>query len=140
MQIVSALHFGAQGVYEPQLAYKHWKPENFVSATDLSVSEIRSFFDLPINATALGYYVNDKAALAQEPASFQTYIQTVKQFAPSDKPLMDWETGASTYNLTESEQVKWALDMMQVAEEEGLLGFNWWQWIDWAPRASGYSF
>ena len=51
-------------------------------------------FDLPINATALGYYVNDIETMRTEPAAFQNYIRNVKAVAPKHLPIMDWETGS----------------------------------------------
>ena len=82
------------------------------------------------------YYVNDVPQLKTEPAGFRNYIQDVKGVAPPTLPLIDWETGASTNNLTEAEQAQWAVYMMDTAQEEGLLGFNWWQWVDWAPHVA----
>ena len=66
---------GAGGSFAPELAFKHWKPGNFLFETDMTQDEIKAAFDLPINATALGYYVNDAAALAKEPAGFRDYIK-----------------------------------------------------------------
>ena len=59
--------------YDPGVAFKHWKPQNLFGSTDMSHAEVVSAFDLPINATALGYYVNDPTALAAEPAKFAAY-------------------------------------------------------------------
>ena len=42
----------------------------------MTLAETKDAFDLPINATALGYYVNDPKALAQEPAAFGAYIDS----------------------------------------------------------------
>jgi hypothetical protein len=84
--------------------------------TDMSTAEIKDAFDLPINATALGYYVNVSAItgcvfsvqiiltflflatqpvivcrmrhLAKEPAAFEKYIQTVKSVAPPALPII----------------------------------------------------
>ena len=97
---------------------------------------MKEAFDLPINATAMGYYVNDPASLETEPTAFTNYIQDVKSVAPPGLPLIVWETGASTRNLTEAQQAKWATLMMQTVAKEGVKGFNWWQFIDWAPTPS----
>lgn len=135
-EIFEGIKRGASGAYAPRLAFKHWKPGNFISQTDLTMDEIKSAYDLPINATALGYYVNTHEDLANEPAAFKQYIEQVKSVAPSDLPIIDWETGASTLNLTESQSAEWARLMIATAKEEGLAGFNWWQFIDWAPVPS----
>lgn len=90
--------------------------------------------DLPINVTAMGYYVNDPATLAGEPAGLNEYIANVKKVAPPDLPILVWETGSSTLNMTEEEQRSWATIMMGAVKGAGLLGFNWWQWIDWSPK------
>jgi hypothetical protein len=74
---------------------------------------VKEAFDLPINATAMGYYVNDPASLETEPTAFTNYIQDVKSVAPPGLPLIVWETGASTRNLTEAQQANWATLMMQ---------------------------
>jgi hypothetical protein len=97
---------------------------------------VKEAFDLPINATAMGYYVNDPASLETQPTAFSNYIQDVKSVAPPGLPLIVWETGASTRNLTEAQQAKWATLMMQTVAKEGVAGFNWWQFIDWAPTPS----
>ena len=52
--------------------------------------------------------------------------------APLTKSLIIWETGASTLNLTEAQQAQWAKQMMKTACSEGIAGFNWWEYIDWA--------
>ena len=59
----------------PGLAFKHWKPNNLLGLSDLTLAEVKEAFDLPTNATALGYYVNDPASLAKEPAAFSNYIR-----------------------------------------------------------------
>ena len=38
--------------------------------------------------------------------------------------------------MTEALQAEWATLMMQTAAAEGVAGFNWWQFIDWAPTPS----
>jgi len=136
--IFGGLADGAGESYVPGLAFKHWKPKNFEdpAVTDLAMAELKEAFDLPINATALGYYVNDAPSLAAEPASFQAYVRSVKAVAPPALPVIIWETGASTWNLTESQQASWATMMMATSEAEGVAGFNWWQFIDWAPTPS----
>lgn len=132
--VYGGLTAGAARAYVPGLAFKHWKPGNLrPPATDLTDAELRAAFALPINATALGYYVNDAATLAREPVEFQAYIRDVRAVAPPALPLIIWETGASTWNLTEAQQAKWAVEMMAAAGAEGVAGFNWWQYIDWAP-------
>jgi hypothetical protein len=136
-EIYGALRDGAGPSYAPELAFKHWKPRNFQGvAGDLTDAELREAFDLPINATALGYYVNDPTALAAEPVAYTAYIKSVKAVAPPSLPIIDWETGASTYNLTDAEQAKWASIMLETSIREGLAGFNWWQYIDWATMPS----
>ena len=52
--IHAALQDGAGSAYDPLLAFKHWKPANFESTSDLTHEELVDAFDLPINATALG--------------------------------------------------------------------------------------
>ena len=131
--IYGGLQEGAGGAFEPMVAFKHWKPNNFIGLTDLTPEEIKEIYDLPINATALGYYVMTPEALAKEPAQFNAYVDEVRAVAPPHLPLIDWETGASTFNLTESQQAEWATKMYAGAVTGGLGGFNWWQWIDWAP-------
>ena len=42
----------------------------------MTLAEVKDAFDLPINATAMGYYVNDPTALAKEPAAFRAYIES----------------------------------------------------------------
>jgi hypothetical protein len=133
--IYQALAEGAGDAYSPELAFKHWKPANF-QFLGLTHAELTAAFDLPINATALGYYVNDPNALAAEPAGYTKYIQAVKAVAPKHLPVIDWETGASTYNLTVHQQAKWATLMLGTSKREGLAGFNWWQFIDWASIPS----
>ena len=57
-EIFEALRVGARGAahpFEPQLAFKHWRPLNFERMTDMTHAELVRAFDLPINATALGY-------------------------------------------------------------------------------------
>ena len=134
--IYGGLAAGANGSYAPGLAFKHWKPQNLEGSTDLTVAEVKEAYDLPINATALGYYVNDVASLAKEPASFQAYVRNVRAVAPPALPLIVWETGASTWNVTEAQQASWAKMMMATAIAEGVAGFNWWQFVDWAPTPS----
>ena len=131
--IYSGLAEGAGASYVPGLAFKHWKPTNLHSLTDLTTAELKAAFDLPINATALGYYVTDPASLEKEPAAFTAYVKSVKSVAPTALPLIVWETGASTRNMSEAQQAHWATLMMGVARIEGVAGFNWWQYIDWAP-------
>jgi hypothetical protein len=132
-EIYGGLADGAGASYSAGLAFKHWKPANLLSTlTDLTTAEVKEAFDLPINATALGYYVNDEPSLAKEPGAFQAYVRSVKAVAPPALPLIMWETGASTYNLTESQQATWAKMMMATSKAEGVAGFNWWQFIDWA--------
>ena len=131
--IYGGLAAGAGSSYVPGLAFKHWNPANLLGLSDLTVDELKQAFDLPVNATALGYYVNDPASLATQPAGFRKYIQEFKTVAPADLPLIVWETGASTRNLTEAQQASWATMMMQTVAAEGVAGFNWWQYIDWAP-------
>lgn len=136
-EIYKALRDGAGESYAPELAFKHWKPKNFQGGSaDLTDAELKEAFDLPINATALGYYVSDPAALAAEPAAYTAYIRAVKAVAPPSLPVIDWETGSSTYNMTNAEQAKWASLMLETSKKEGLAGFNWWQFIDWAPTPS----
>ena len=53
--------------------------------------------------------------------------------APPALPRIVWETGASTYNLTETQQAQWATLMLEAVTSLGVHGFNWWQFIDWAP-------
>jgi len=134
-EIYGGLADGAGASYVPGLAFKHWKPKHFEDPelTDLTMAEVKEAFDLPINATALGYYVNDAPSLAQEPGAFHTYVLSVKAVAPPALPVIIWETGASTWNLTESQQATWAKLMMATSKAEGVAGFNWWQFIDWAP-------
>jgi hypothetical protein len=79
------------------------------------------------------YYVNDGASLAQEPAAFGAYIDSVRAVAPPSLPVIVWETGGSTFNLTLAEQSAWATMMMDTAKSKGVDGFNWWQFVDWAP-------
>ena len=55
-----------------------WKPKNFLALSDLTTAELKQAFDLPINATAMGYYVNDPVSLQTEPAAFVNYIKDVK--------------------------------------------------------------
>lgn len=104
-EIYGGLADGAGASYSPGLAFKHWKPEHFEDPTlmDLTTAEVKEAFDLPINATALGYYVNDAPSLTKEPGAFRAYVRSVKAVAPPALPLIMWETGASTYNLTESQ-------------------------------------
>ncbi len=153
--IYSGLAAGAGRSYVPGLAFKHvrhpqrliaflllfhfcrpsqvsvalhsaqWKPKNFLGLSDLSTAELKEAFDLPINATAMGYYVNDPLSLKTEPSAFAAYIRDVKSVAPSALPLIVWETGASTRNLTEAQQAKWGSLMMQTLVAEGVAGFNW---------------
>ena len=59
-----------------------------------------------------------------------------KSVAPPVLPLIIWETGASTRNLTETQQARWPTLVMQTAASEGVAGLNWWQFIDWAPTLS----
>lgn len=99
--IYEALAEGAGGTYAPELGFKHWRASNFLSMTDLTLAELRDAFDLPINITALGYYVNDPAALAGEPAGLRSYINVTRSVAPPNLPILIWETGASTLNLTQ---------------------------------------
>lgn len=73
----------------------------------------------------MGYYVNDPVSLQTEPAAFVNYIKDVKSVAPSLLPLIVWETGASTRNLTEAQQAKWGTLMIQTLKAEGVAGFNW---------------
>lgn len=131
--IHAALTVGAGSAYAPLLAFKHWKPANFLSTSDLTHEELVSAYDLPINATALGYYVNDAPSLAKEPAAFEDYITGVKAVAPPSLPIIVWETGGSTYKLTLAEQAAWAKMMVDTITKHGLFGFNYWQFIDWAP-------
>lgn len=134
--IHQALNEGAGTAYAPELAFKHWKPNNFLSTSDFTHAEVVSAFDLPINATALGYYINDPQDLAQEPGKFSNYISSVKKVAPPELPIIVWETGGSTFNLTLAEQAEWAGLMLSKVQSHGLRGFNWWQWVDWAPYPS----
>ena len=60
----------------------------------------------------------------------------VKSVAPPALPRIVWETGASTYNLTETQQAQWATLMLEAVTSLGVHGFNWWQFIDWAPIPS----
>jgi len=131
--IYQALAQGAGAAYSPGLAFKHWEPKNFQFVGDVTDAELVEAYDLPINATALGYYVNDPATLAQEPAKYTKYIQDIKAVAPKTLPIIDWETGASTFNLTNAQQAEWATLMMETSKREGLGGFNWWQFVDWSP-------
>lgn len=59
-EIMNALQKGANsgaGVhYSPQLGFKHWKVNNFISWTDLTQEELREAFDLPINVTVPAFY------------------------------------------------------------------------------------
>ena len=80
--------------------------------------------------------VNDPTALAAEPAAFTTYVKSVKAVAPAALPIIDWETGASTFNMSEAQQAEWARLMIDTVRAEGLAGFNWWQFIDWSPIPS----
>eukprot|EP00040_Diaphanoeca_grandis_P031538 m.188697 g.188697 ORF g.188697 m.188697 type:complete len:458 (+) comp32354_c0_seq2:21-1394(+) len=136
LDIVHGLRDGAGDIYQPELAFKHWRPANLLGLSDLTKAEVIEAFDLPINATALGYYVNDVASLALEPAAFETYVNSVKAVAPPNLPIIDWETGASTYKLNVEQQVQWAKYMVATAKSTGLLGYNWWQYIDWAPTST----
>ena len=117
------------------LGFKHWQVMNFQRLTDLTQAELQRAFDLPgVNLTALGYYVNTEAELAQEPALFDTYINATRAVAPVNLPMVVWETGASTLALSPAQQASW-LDMVEAAVvRHKLLGFNWWQIVDWAPR------
>jgi len=121
-EIYSSLAAGSGAAYSPQLAFKHWKPGNFERLTDMTMDELKAAYDLPINATALGYYVMDGASLQAEPAAFTQYIQDVKAVAPKDLPIIDWETGAPTNNMTEEQQAEWASKMMATSVKEGLTG------------------
>ena len=85
------------------------------------------------NLNPIRYYVNDATTLAQEPSGFSNYIDSVRSVAPSSLPVIVWETGGSTFNLTLPEQATWAKMMMATAESKGVKGFNWWQFVDWAP-------
>lgn len=87
-------------------------------------------------ATALGYYVNDPTALAAEPAAYTQYVESIKAVAPKQLPIIDWETGASTYNLTLAQQAEWATLMLETSKKEGVAGFNWWQFVDFAAMPS----
>ena len=104
-----------------------------MALSDLTTEELKQAFDLPINATAMGYYVNDPVSLQTEPGAFVNYIKDVKRVAPSALPLIVWETGASTRNLTEAQQAKWGTLMVQTLEAEGVAGFNWCVLLD-LPR------
>ena len=64
----------------------------------------------------------DGASLQAEPAAFAQYIQDVKAVAPKDLPIIDWETGAPTNNMTEEQQAEWASKMMATSVKEGLAG------------------
>ena len=138
-EIMTALIEGAGGDYQPQLGFKHWKPSNFHNLADITAAELREAYDLPINVTALGYYVNDKSQLQQEPKLFNEYVDDVKSLAPSHLPILVWETGSSTFQLSEDDQVEWAKLVNTAAHDFGLLGFNWWEFIDWAPPQGNYT-
>ena len=69
--------------------------------------------------------LQDAPSLAKEPAAFEKYVQTVKRVAPAALPIIIWETGASTLNLTEAQQSHWASLMMSTAKAQGVAGFNW---------------
>ena len=100
--------------------------------TDLTADELKAAYDFPINAMALGYYVMDGASLHAEPVAFTKYIQDVNAVVPN-LPIIDWETSAPTNNMTEEQQAEWANKMMATSIKEDLVGFKWWQYIDWAP-------
>lgn len=137
-EIMAALQHGAksnpQDAFQPLLGFKHWKPHNFVQDTDLTESELRLAYDLPINVTAMGYYVNTPSQLALEPAGINSYINLTKYYAPAELPVLMWETGASTLNMSLSQQAQWASLMQHAASQGGLEGYNWWQFIDWSPQ------
>ena len=79
--------------------------------------------------------MNDRPTLAQEPAAFGTYIDSVRAVAPPSLPVIVWETGGSTFNLTLAEQSSWAMMMLTTAKNKGVDGFNWWQFVDCESHA-----
>eukprot|EP00041_Stephanoeca_diplocostata_P006110 m.75669 g.75669 ORF g.75669 m.75669 type:complete len:468 (+) comp16182_c0_seq2:79-1482(+) len=146
--IMHALQKGANAAggvrYSPQLGFKHWKVNNFISWTDLTQAELQDAFDLPINVTALGIYCNNdpdpsnrsKMCRPDHPSAasdLETYVTSTKAVAPAHLPILIWETGASTYRQPEHEQVLWVEIVERVAQQQGLLGYNFWQFIDWLP-------
>ena len=80
--------------------------------------------------------MNDPTALAAEPAAYTQYVRSIKAVAPKQLPIIDWETGASTYNLTLAQQAEWATLMLETSKKEGVAGFNWWQFVDYAAMPS----
>lgn len=52
--IAAALREGAGASYDAQLGFKHWKPINFETITDMTTAELKQAYNLPINVTALG--------------------------------------------------------------------------------------
>lgn len=80
---MQALRNGAGGDYEPLLGFKHWRAANFFSLTDMTVGELKSAFDLPINATALGFYCNGGDPKEQQTCTPSSLDAQVCAFAVS---------------------------------------------------------
>eukprot|EP00039_Didymoeca_costata_P010037 m.134121 g.134121 ORF g.134121 m.134121 type:complete len:455 (+) comp14689_c0_seq1:46-1410(+) len=143
-EIMAALQRGSGEAYQPTLGFKHWKAGNFMSLTDMTHEELIAAYDLPINLTALGMYCNgvdptlppNTACTPSTEAAkiaLETYINDTKAVAPTNLPILIWETGASTRLQGESEQVAWASLVENMCVKHNILGYNWWQYVDWLP-------
>ena len=65
-----------------------------------------------------------EAELAQEPGLFDTYVNATRAVAPPALPMVVWETGASTFQLSPAQQASWLAMVEAGVARHGLLGFN----------------